>query len=134
MSLKYFHIFFIVIATLLAFFFGFWSLQNYYAGETVYLAYAVASFLTATALITYGRRVWNKLKGIGFFAAALLFVKLDPVLACSTCYGDPNSPTSHALVASVLVLLGFITAVLIAFLALIFHYNKRSRDLNHLRG
>lgn len=127
MSLKYFHIFFIAIATLLALFFGFWSLETYYAGEPIYLAYAVASFLCAAGLVFYGKKVWTKLKGVGFFALMALFCKSSPVWACATCYVDPNTPISRALVASVLVLLGFITVVLSAFLALIYHYNKRAR-------
>lgn len=135
MSLKYFHIFFIAIASLLAFYFAYWCLESYAAGEKNYLVYGVFSFATGIGLVLYGRSVFKKFKNVGFFTV-LGFVLLmgSDVVACSTCYGDPDHPVSKALTASVLFLLGTITLVLIGFLALIIHYNVRSRALTQGEG
>ena len=128
MSLKFFHMVFIVISILLAFFFGFWSLQGFYAGESVYLYYAVGSFLSGIILVFYGNSVLRKLKNVGFFIAPLFFCAVPAkIWACSTCYGDPNNPTSRALMASVLFLLGTVGLVLSGFLALIYNYNRRTK-------
>lgn len=129
MSLKYFHIFFITVASLLCFFFGFWSMERIAGGENIYFVYAVVSFTAGAGLILYGRGVWQKLKGIGFFSLFLLATRASTAWSCATCYGNPDSPTSKALVAAVVFLLATIIAVLGGFLALIVHYNRRSRDL-----
>lgn len=135
MSLKYFHIFFIAIASLLAFYFSYWCLESYATGEKGYLAYGVLSFTVGIGLILYGRSVFKKFKDVGFFTVLgfALLMGSDAV-ACSTCYGDPDHPVSKALTASVLFLLGTIALVLIGFLALIIHYNVRSRTLTKGEG
>lgn len=135
MSLKYFHIFFIAIASLLAFYFAYWCLESYAAGEKNYLVYGILSFATGVGLILYGRSVFKKFKDVGFFLLlGLTLLPSSDVLACSTCYADPDHPVSKALTASVFFLLGTITFVLIGFLALIIHYNIRSRALTKGEG
>ena len=55
MSLKGFHIVFIIFSTLLALGIGAWCIWvNLVEGEPVYLAGAIFSFVTAVALIVYG--------------------------------------------------------------------------------
>jgi hypothetical protein len=55
MSLKGFHIVFIVFSTLLALGVGLWCVWvDLVEGAPVYLAGAIASFVTAVALIVYG--------------------------------------------------------------------------------
>jgi hypothetical protein len=129
MSLKYFHIFFIFVSILLSFFFGFWSLENYYIGETMSLPFAVLGFVSGFALMFYGRSVWKKLKGIGFFTFAMVLFLARDVFACATCYIDPSQPEARALTASVLCLLLIVITVLAGFLALIVYYNKRVKTL-----
>ena len=135
MSLKYFHIFFIVIASLLAFYFAYWCMESYAAGEKKYLVYGVLSFVAGVGLVFYGRSIFKKFKDVGFFSVmGFLFLMGSDAFACSTCYGDPDHPVSKALTASVLFLLGTITLVLIGFLALIIHYNVRSSALTKGEG
>ena len=63
MSLKGFHIVFIVFSTLLAFGIGAWCIWvNLVEGEPVYLAGAIFSFVTAVALIVYGVWFYRKMK------------------------------------------------------------------------
>ena len=54
---------------------------------------------------------------------------LNALLACSVCFGDPNSDMSQGAKAGVLVLLGVITAVLGAIVFLLCFWAKRARML-----
>ena len=66
MSLKGFHIVFIVFSTLLAIAIGAWCIWvNLVEGAPVYLAGAVASFIVAVALILYGVWFYRKMKRLG---------------------------------------------------------------------
>ena len=67
MSLKAFHIIFITISTLLAFGFGAWELQSYFAfGEKQSLILGVCSLVAGIALVIYGKAVFRKLKHISY--------------------------------------------------------------------
>jgi hypothetical protein len=66
MSLKGFHIVFIIFSTLLALVIGAWCIWiNLVEGVPVYLAGAVASFIVAIALIVYGVWFYRKMKRLG---------------------------------------------------------------------
>jgi hypothetical protein len=63
MSLKGFHIVFIIFSTLLALGIGAWCIWvNLVEGEPVYLAGAIFSFLAAVALMVYGVWFYRKMK------------------------------------------------------------------------
>ena len=66
MSLKAFHFVFIVVSTLLALSLGAWCIWvDLVEGAPVYIAGAVASFLTAVALVIYGVWFYRKMKRLG---------------------------------------------------------------------
>jgi hypothetical protein len=66
MSLKGFHIVFIIFSTLLALVIGAWCIWiNLVEGAPVYLTGAVASFIVAIALIVYGVWFYRKMKRLG---------------------------------------------------------------------
>lgn len=66
MSLKAFHIVFIVFSTLLALALGGWCIWiNLVEGAPVFLAGAIASFVAAVALIIYGVWFYRKMKRLG---------------------------------------------------------------------
>ena len=68
MSLKGFHIVFIVFSTLLAIGAGIWCVWvNLTAGEPVYLSGAIGSFLVALVLIIYGVWFYRKMKRLRLF-------------------------------------------------------------------
>ena len=47
MSLKAFHVFFIIVATLFTLWFGYWGLRSYlHTGMTSYLLMAIGSFIS----------------------------------------------------------------------------------------
>ncbi|MEO8167918.1 MAG: hypothetical protein ABI623_06705 [bacterium] len=65
MSLKAFHIVFIVVSILLALGCGLFELNNYtVSGEIVHLLLATASFLAAAGLVVYAVRFMRKLKHV----------------------------------------------------------------------
>ncbi len=67
MSLKAFHIVFVICVVLLAFFFGGWLLHQYsVTGEPADLVGAILSILCGLGMIWYGRAVLRKLKHIGY--------------------------------------------------------------------
>ncbi len=63
MSLKGFHIVFIILSTLLALGVGGWCVWvDLVEGAPVYLAGAIASFVSAAALVVYGVWFYRKMK------------------------------------------------------------------------
>jgi hypothetical protein len=63
MSLKAFHIIFVIFSTLLALGVGAWCVWvNLVEGAPVYLAGAVAAFASALALVIYGVWFYRKMK------------------------------------------------------------------------
>jgi hypothetical protein len=63
MSLKAFHIVFIVFSTLLALALGAWCIWvDLVEGAPIYLSGAIASFIVAIALIVYGVWFYRKMK------------------------------------------------------------------------
>jgi hypothetical protein len=66
MSLKGFHIVFIVFSTLLALGVGLWCVWvDLVEGAPIYLAGAIASFVAAVALMVYGVWFYRKMKRLG---------------------------------------------------------------------
>jgi len=53
----------------------------------------------------------------------------SPALACSVCYGDPNSAMSQGAKAGVLVLLGVIGVVLTGVASLLIFWMRRAANL-----
>ncbi|MGA2175734.1 MAG: hypothetical protein ABSH38_12205 [Verrucomicrobiota bacterium] len=67
MSLKAFHIVFVVMSILLAFFCGIWLLHEYAVEhDTAELAAAVLFLLAGGGLLCYGKSVLRKLKHISY--------------------------------------------------------------------
>lgn len=67
MSLKAFHIVFVVASILLSFFFGGWLLHDYLATrEAAELIVGILSILGGLGLIAYGKSILRKLKHISY--------------------------------------------------------------------
>lgn len=65
MSLKAFHVVFVVVSTLFAVGFAFWGFQEYRAtGNKSTLTLAFLSVAAGAALVVYGRWFLRKLKGM----------------------------------------------------------------------
>jgi hypothetical protein len=69
MSLKAFHIVFVIFSTLLALGVGAWCVWvNLVEGVQIYLAGAVASFACALGLVVYGFWFYRKMKRLGIIS------------------------------------------------------------------
>ncbi len=67
MSLKAFHIFFIIASILLTVGFGFWAVDDFRrSASRVHLALGVASFIGSGVLVVYGVWFLRKLKHVGY--------------------------------------------------------------------
>jgi len=65
MSLRIFHIVFVVVCVLLCLFVGIWGIRLYVATrEALGLALGSIFLITGIALTVYGKRVYGKLKGL----------------------------------------------------------------------
>lgn len=68
MSLKTFHIIFVVLTTVVSLFISAWSFVQYFSEEreTSDLAMGIGGALAACVLLVYGRYVLKKLRHIGY--------------------------------------------------------------------
>ena len=67
MSLKAFHIVFIIVSVLLSFGFGVWGIYTHLSfGNITFLIMGIVSFVIGIALIIYGINFMKKLKHIGY--------------------------------------------------------------------
>lgn len=67
MSLKAFHIIFVVISTILAVGFGIWAIMKYKQdSDTSALVVGIVSLAIAVSLIIYGKWFLRKLKGVSY--------------------------------------------------------------------
>ena len=67
MSLKAFHILFIIVSVLLSFGFGVWGIYTHLSfGNVTFLIMGIVSFVIGIALIIYGINFMKKLKHIGY--------------------------------------------------------------------
>jgi hypothetical protein len=68
MSLKAFHIVFIIASILLAFLFSAWALASYFRGDgpVLHLIFGIGSLLSGMVLIAYSKYFLRKLKDISY--------------------------------------------------------------------
>ncbi len=126
MSLKAFHLVFIVASAILALWFAAWCFEEYYVFS------GAASIVVALGLAGY--LVWflKKSKGLSYIVWA---ATLGPILlssnayACAVCLGNADSPLVKSANAAVVLLLGVVCSVLIAFAALFISWVVRARRL-----
>ena len=130
MSLKAFHIVFIIASILLTLFFGFWCLYQWrYLGQgTAYTWTGLASLLAAVGLVNYLRSVLKKLKNVGLMVLPLMLLASNSSLACMVCYGDPDHAMTKGLNAGVLLLLGVIVFVLVMFASFFLYLRRRFKE------
>lgn len=130
MSLKAFHIFFIIISLILTVGVGFWGVRSYmHTTNMTHLIVGILSFISSILLFFYLKYVLKKYKDISLLMVMLSVIVGYPqdALACSVCYGDPNSQIVKGLNMAVLSLLIIIVVVLSLFAALIFSFRKRAK-------
>ncbi len=66
---------------------------------------------------------------LAIVAGVGLLLSAQPVLACSVCYGDPNSAMTQGAQAGVLVLLGVVGTVLTGLASLLIFWMRRAAQM-----
>jgi hypothetical protein len=67
---------------------------------------------------------------LAILACLAALLSAAPALACSVCYGDPNSAMTQGAKAGVLVLLGVVGVVLTGVASLLIFWMRRAARLN----
>ncbi len=74
----------------------------------------------------------SRVRLLTILACLVALLSAQPVLACSVCYGDPNSAMSEGARAGVLVLLGVVGTVLTGLASLLVFWMRRAAKLERL--
>lgn len=129
MSLKTFHIIFIILSILLSIGYGVWSLFFCFGeGEGIYCVMGFLSFVVTAALIIYG---------ITFLRKVLILLFVLPlsgtgeVLACAVCYGTKASSVTSALNMAIITLLLIFLSVLSCVAIFFWKVGKRVKMLEN---
>ncbi len=129
MSLKAFHLVFIVASTLLSAGVGAWALREYTdLGELSMLAFSIGSFAATIGLCVYFAWVLKKLKNYSYLLIPVLIAELIPksAWAFAVCMGNPDSPLVKSANTGVVFLLGVIGMVLVSFAGLFLFWARRA--------
>jgi hypothetical protein len=131
MSLKFFHILFIAVSSLMCLVVGLWALDAYRAdGALSWLALAAAALAGGGGLVVYGSRFMQKMRKLGIAAlvAGSLAVPGD-LLACTVCLGNTQSSLRDGMNAGILALLGFALFMIVSFAAFFIYLWRRSKAI-----
>jgi len=135
MSLKAFHILFVLVCIVLALGFATWAYTEFRrTGDREFVWWACASLLAASGLMVYGRWFLHKLKGPYVVGLSTLAFGLaaDSATACSTCFGDPDSAMVKGAIMGVYVLVGVVGFVLVCIAGTGLYWIQRARRLTRL--
>jgi len=132
MSLKAFHIVFILISVALCLVFGGWGYQRYMDENGVLaLGFIVASLGASWGLVLYLKWFLRKSKHLGLLMACLIPIFYStPAMACAVCIGNIDSPMTRGVKAAVWFLLGVVGLVLAGFGGIFLYWSHRSRLLS----
>jgi hypothetical protein len=127
MSLRFFHIVFIVLSALMALVVGIWAIDAYRTdGSATWAALAVLALGGGALLVVYGNRFLQKTRKLGVVAlvAAGTFGLPSELFACAVCLGNTQSSLRDGMTMGILVLIGFASFMIVSF-AIFFIYLAR---------
>jgi hypothetical protein len=131
MSLKFFHILFIAMSTVLSLGVGLWAINAWRTdGDAGWLILTVLSFLGGAGLVVYGNRFLQKVRklGIAVLVVAGSLGAPSDALACSVCIGNTTSALSTGLGSGILLLLAVTGFMLVCFAAFFVHLALKARS------
>lgn len=135
MSLKVFHVLFITLSTLMCLGVAAWNASAWMDGGSVsHLAQAIGWAVAGVALFFYGVKFLAKFRRIGSLVAPALLFWANDALACSVCFGNPESPMTKSMVAGIWLMLGVIGSLLVGFAVLFLYWTYRSYHPELYRG
>ena len=128
MSLKVFHIAFILISAVLCIWVGGWCLTRYMDTEMLgYMYGGAVSLFFSFALVVYLGWAVKKMQKFGYLSLALVLLAPKSALACAVCYGDPNNPLVQSANTGVGFFLGIVVLMLSTFGGLFLVWRRRAR-------
>jgi hypothetical protein len=132
MSLKFFHIVFIAVSTLMCLFLGLWALNEYRAeGSAASIGLAALALLGGGLLVVYGSRFLQKFRKLGIaglLAAGTLGLPGE-ALACAVCLGNTQSSLRDGMNAGILALLGFAGFIIVSFAIFFIYLWRKARSV-----
>jgi hypothetical protein len=137
MSLKFFHIVFIAVSTLLCLVVGVWALDAYRTdGAATWIALAVLSFAGGALLVVYGSRFLQKFRKLGMAAVLVAGTVGAPAdaLACAVCIGNTQSSLRDGMNAGILALLGFALFMIVSFAIFFFYLWRKAKSVETSHG
>ena len=128
MSLKAFHLVFVIASILLGLGVGGWGIMEYRAnGEISALIMGLIFLIMGVTLMIYGNRMLKKTKHIGYLTLSLLFGLKQNTLACAACYGESDSPMAEGMNAGILFLLIVVGGTLAAITGFFIFIMRRAQ-------
>lgn len=136
MSLRHFHVVFIMASLALALALGWWGVDDFRVTQnTTNLSLGIFGGISSVALLAY--LIWFNRKMARMSNMVLVLVSYliltfhsHPALACAVCYGDPASPLSKGAKFGAIALIAFISGVLFAIAMIACTWAKRARALS----
>lgn len=130
MSLRFFHIVFIALSSLVSIVVGIWALDAYRTdGSTTWIALAALAFAGGALLVVYGNRFLQKTRKLGVAAlvAAGTLGLPSELLACTVCVGNTHSSLRDGMNAGILALLGFALFMIVSFAVFFIYLARKAR-------
>ena len=131
MSLRFFHILFIVLSALMSLVVGIWAIDAYRTDASpTWLALAILAFVGGGLLVVYGNRFLQKTRKLGvvaLVAGGALAMPAD-LLACAVCLGNTSSTLRDGMNAGILALLGFALFMIVSFAAFFVYLWRKSKS------
>lgn len=133
MSLKAFHLIFVIASILLGLGVGGWGVQEYRTqGELGSLVIGAVFFAMGIALFFYGRRMLKKTKDIGYLALAVMFMLEQSASACATCFGESDAPMAEGMNAGIFTLLIVVGGTLAGIATFFIYIIRRGARMSSL--
>lgn len=130
MSLRFFHVLFIVVSCLMALVVGLWALNAWRAdGSASWLALAALAFGGGGLMMVYASRFLQKTRKLGVAALCIAGTLGMPAegLACAVCLGATDSPLRTGMDWGILALLGITGFVLACFASFFVYLARQAR-------
>tara|TARA_Y100000994_G_C15689389_1_gene440899 strand:+ start:1582 stop:2073 length:492 start_codon:yes stop_codon:yes gene_type:complete len=127
MSLKAFHVIFVIASILLGLGVGGWGIHQFRTNDDVgLLALGIIFLAMGILLMIYGKRMLKKTKNIGYLTLLGMLFTAPKAHACATCYGESDAPMAEGMNAAIFTLLIVITTMLGGILAFFIFIMRRS--------